>query len=172
MRSRFNGSICPDTRNVARRPKPELVIWFSVWLAALSAVAPLQAEPAAGSQSAKGSAVTGEVTPTDRMLLTGRVRLMVQNSPLAGFRHAEAAEVWAEMRAGDPLSLVREAENAFDVNAVRVEWRGRKLGYVPRRENAALAWAMDRGERLHARISRAEWHPNPARRIAFEIFVE
>ena len=101
-----------------------------------------------------------------------RVRLLVQSSPLAGFRHGEATAVWPDLRAGDSLKLVRESDNAFDPNAVRVEWRGRMLGYVPRRDNAALAWALDRGETLHARINRAEWHPNPARRIAFEVFVE
>jgi hypothetical protein len=103
---------------------------------------------------------------------TGQVRMLVQSSPLAGFRHGEGAEVWQDLRSGDSLSLVREPGNAFDPYAVRVEWRGRKLGYVPRRDNAALAWAIDRGETLHARISRAEWHPNPARRIAFEVFIE
>ncbi len=103
---------------------------------------------------------------------TPHVRMLVQSSPLAGFRHGAAAEVWEDLRTGDTLLLVREAGNAFDANAVRVEWRGHKLGYVPRRDNAALAWAMDRGETLHARVSRAEWHPNPARRIAFEVFVE
>ena len=102
----------------------------------------------------------------------GRVQMLVQNSPLAGFRHGEAADAWPDLRNGDELTLVREPDNAFDPNAVRVEWHGRKLGYVPRRDNAALAWAMDRGETLRARVSRAEWHPNPARRIAFQVFVE
>ncbi len=101
-----------------------------------------------------------------------RVRMLVQSSPLAGFRHAEAAEAWPDLRTGDELTLVREPDNAFDANAVRVDWHGRKLGYVPRRDNAALAWALDRGETLRARISKAEWHPNPARRIAFQVFVE
>lgn len=103
---------------------------------------------------------------------TARVRILVQDSPLAGWRHGAAAEVWAALGLGDELSLVREPWNAFDANAVRVDWRGRKLGYVPRRENAALAWALDRGENLRARISRLEWHPNPARRIAVEVFAE
>ncbi len=103
---------------------------------------------------------------------TGQVRMLVQSSPLAGFRHGEAAEVWQDLRSGERLTLVREPVNTFDQNAVRVEWRGRKLGYVPRRDNAALAWAIDSGETLHARISKVEWHPNPARRIAFEVFVE
>jgi hypothetical protein len=102
----------------------------------------------------------------------GRVQMLVQNSPLAGFRHGQAADAWPDLRNGDELTLVREPDNAFDPNAVRVEWHGRKLGYVPRRDNAALAWAMDRGEALRARVSKAEWHPNPARRIAFQVFVE
>jgi hypothetical protein len=90
------------------------------------------------------------------------VRLLVQSSPLAGFRYHDAAA----------LDLVREPANPYDANAVRVEWRGRKLGYVPRAENAALAWAMDRGERVAARISVLREHRNPRMRIEFEVFVE
>jgi HIRAN domain-containing protein len=101
-----------------------------------------------------------------------RVRLVVQSSPLAGFRYHAAAEVWEEMRIGDRLELAREPDNAYDANAVSVSWRGRKLGYVPRRENATLAWALDRGDRLAARISRLSRHPNPARRLEFEVLAE
>jgi HIRAN domain-containing protein len=101
-----------------------------------------------------------------------RVRLVVQSSPLAGFRYHAAAEVWDEMRIGDRLELAREPDNAYDANAVSVAWRGRKLGYVPRRENATLAWALDRGDRLAARVSRLSRHPNPARRLEFEVLAE
>jgi hypothetical protein len=100
------------------------------------------------------------------------VRLLVQSSPLAGFRYAEAAALWPQLRVGDELTLVREAGNPHDANAVRVEWRGRKLGYVPRRENAAVAGGLDRGAPLRARLSRLEEHPNPARRVEFEVYIE
>jgi hypothetical protein len=100
------------------------------------------------------------------------VRMLVQSSPLAGFRYHDAKAVWPELVVGDRLDLVREPANAYDANAVRVEWRGRKLGYVPRAENAALAWAMDRGEQVTARISALREHRNPRRRIEFEVFVE
>jgi len=100
------------------------------------------------------------------------VRLLVQSSPLAGFRYHAAAEVWDELRIGDALELAREADNPHDANAVSVSWRGRKLGYVPRRENAAIAWALDRGQRLRARVSRLASHPNPARRVEFEVYAE
>jgi len=100
------------------------------------------------------------------------VRLLVQSSPLAGFRYGEAARVWPLLKVGDALALVREPDNAHDANAVRIEWQGRKLGYVPRSENRALAWAMDRGDDLRAHVSRLAEHPNPRRRIEFEVFVE
>jgi HIRAN domain len=100
------------------------------------------------------------------------VQLLVQSSPLAGFRYGDAAAVLPELRQGDALHLVREQDNPHDANAVRVEWRGRKLGYVPRRQNAALAWGLDRGTPLRARVSRIAEHPNPAKRIEFEVYIE
>ena len=100
------------------------------------------------------------------------VRLVVQSSALAGFRYHAAAEVWDELRVGDPLSMAREPDNPHDANAVSVSWRGRKLGYVPRAQNAALAWAMDRGDTLSARITRLRPHPNPRLRIEFDVYIE
>ena len=100
------------------------------------------------------------------------VRLVVQSSALAGFRYHAATDVWGELRVGDALIMQRERDNPHDANAVSLSWHERKLGYVPRRENAALAWGLDRGEPLRARISRLSPHPNPARRIEFEVYAE
>jgi hypothetical protein len=102
----------------------------------------------------------------------GEVRLLVQSSPLAGLRHHAAGALWPQLRVGDELVLAREPANPHDASAVRVEWRGHMLGYVPRRDNDALAWGMDRGERLRARISRLQMHRNSAKRIEFEVFIE
>ena len=100
------------------------------------------------------------------------VRILIQSSPLAGFRYHAAAELWDQLHVGDVLELWREPDNPHDAQAIGVSWHGHKLGYVPRRENGALAWALDRGEQLHARISRLAHHPNPARRLEFEVFIE
>jgi hypothetical protein len=99
-------------------------------------------------------------------------RVLVQSSALAGFRYHAAAELWTDLAVGDALELAREPANAHDPDAVSLSWRGRKLGYVPRRDNAALAWALDRGQPLRARISRLTQHPNPARRIEFEVYAD
>jgi len=100
------------------------------------------------------------------------VRILVQSSPLAGFRYHAAAELWPQLRVGDRLELRREPDNPHDPNAVSVSWHGRMLGYLPRRENAAPSWSLDRGQPLSARISRLAEHPNPARRIEIEVYAE
>ena len=100
------------------------------------------------------------------------MRLVVQSSPLAGFRYYAAHDAWRDMHVGDALELAREPDNAFDRNAVSVSWRGRKLGYVPRRENSALAWGLDRGARLRARISRLAPQASPSRRLEFEVYAD
>jgi hypothetical protein len=75
------------------------------------------------------------------------------------------------LRVGDPLQLVREADNPHDGKAVRVEWRGHFLGYVPRADNEAVARLLDRGTRLEARIARLRASRNPWQRVLFEVYV-
>lgn len=99
------------------------------------------------------------------------VKILVQSSPLAGAQYYEADALWDGMRVGDALALVREPDNPHDARAVRVEWRGRKLGYLPRAENRAVADEMDRGGLVSARIARLLPHRNPWRRVLIEVFV-
>lgn len=73
------------------------------------------------------------------------------------------------MKVGDRLDLIREPENRHDARAVRVEWRGQKLGYVPRRENSDIARLMDNGARLEARVTRLTESRDPWQRVRFEI---
>jgi len=101
----------------------------------------------------------------------GEVRVLVQSSPLAGFRYYAGEDLWHDMREGDRLTLVREADNPHDANAVRIEWRGRKLGYLPRAENRSVAAAMDNGEAVDARIAKLRQHRNPWQRMLIEVFV-
>ncbi|MBI2294411.1 MAG: HIRAN domain-containing protein [Betaproteobacteria bacterium] len=102
---------------------------------------------------------------------SGEVRMLVQSSLLAGFQYYQGGRLWDEIKVGDPLTLAREPDNPHDSNAVRVEWQGHKLGYVPRRENQAVARHMDSGGKVEARVSKLTQHRNPRQRIEFEVFV-
>jgi hypothetical protein len=100
------------------------------------------------------------------------VKILLQSSPLAGFRYYEGKRLWSEMKVGDPLQLIREPLNSHDLNAVRVEWQGHKLGYVPRADNEALARFMDRGSKAEARITRLKKSRNPWQRMEFEVYLD
>src|SRR5262245_41404792 len=95
--------------------------------------------------------------------------IVVQRSPLAGFRHYEAPAVWRDIRAGDRLELVRETDNPHDPNAVRIEWHGRKLGYLPRTDNSAVARQLDRGAALRSSVARLVENRNRSVRLEVEV---
>jgi hypothetical protein len=99
-------------------------------------------------------------------------KILVQRSPLAGFQYHEGERLWPRLRPGQPVTLVREPGNRFDPNAVRVDWQGEKLGYLPRRENAAVSQMMDRGERLTGRIAHLGEGPWPWERVSLDVHLE
>jgi hypothetical protein len=99
------------------------------------------------------------------------LKILVQSSPLAGSQFYAVSSVWQEIQLGSQLTLIREPQNRHDRNAVRVEWQGRQLGYVPRAENRAVARAMDSGEQLEGRVSRLREDSDPWKRVEFEVYL-
>jgi hypothetical protein len=97
--------------------------------------------------------------------------ILLQDSPLAGFQYHAGKALWPQMQVGDALTLIREPDNPHDARAVRVEWQGHKIGYVPRRENADVARFMDGGQALVARIARLAEVRDPWSRVRFEILL-
>ncbi|WP_242596967.1 HIRAN domain-containing protein [Rhodocyclus gracilis] len=99
------------------------------------------------------------------------VKILVQDSPLAGSQYYYANALWSQLTLGASLTLVREPDNRYDRRAVRVEWNGHPLGYLPRAENRSVAAALDRGERLEARITALRETTDPWQRIAFAVYL-
>lgn len=78
------------------------------------------------------------------------------DSYIAGTTHLEDKSVLEALAVGDMLSLQRE-DNKFDTNAILVlNGDGKKLGYVPEKDNIIFARLMDAGKLLKAKISRIE----------------
>ena len=102
---------------------------------------------------------------------TPSARIVVQHAPLAGFVYYDGKAVWDQMKKGDRLALVREPANPHDTNAIRLEWQGHMLGYVPRRDNVDLARQIDLGARPEARITALDKASNGRHRISYEIYV-
>jgi hypothetical protein len=101
----------------------------------------------------------------------GTAEILVQVSLTAGLRYHDAKAVWDQMKEGDSLTLAREPENPYDLSAVRVDWNGHKLGYIPRTQNEAVARQLDRGNKLEARITKLTRYRNHRRKLEFEVFL-
>ena len=77
------------------------------------------------------------------------------DSYVAGTTHLDDKSVLDEIKVGDMLTLQRE-ENKFDSNAVLILYEGRKLGYVPEKDNIIFARLMDAGKLLKAKITKIQ----------------
>jgi hypothetical protein len=97
--------------------------------------------------------------------------ILLQQSPLAGFQYHQGPQLWAQLQPGQTLTLTREPANPYDPRAVRIDWNGEKLGYLPRLDNAAASQLLDRGERLTARIAALAEDRDPWRRVAIAIYL-
>lgn len=98
-------------------------------------------------------------------------RRLIQQCQLAGFQHHDGEALWPYLTIGDNLQLRREPGNPHDPSAIRIDWNGRELGYLPRTQNQSTARLMDQGKWLEARIGRLEKHGNPWRRVTVEVWM-
>ena len=82
--------------------------------------------------------------------LTTEIHLF--DSFVAGTTHLKDRSVLREISVGSKLSLRRE-ENKFDDNAIMLlAENGKKVGYVPEKDNIIFARLMDAGKLLSATI--------------------
>jgi hypothetical protein len=98
-------------------------------------------------------------------------KVELQRSPVAGFQYHQGEDLWQTLTVGAVLNLVREPDNAYDQRAVRVDWLGQKLGYVPRMDNAAVSHLLDTGHVLDAEIVMLRDSENPWKRVEFAVFL-
>lgn len=78
------------------------------------------------------------------------------DSYIAGTIHLKEPEVLEGIKVGNKLNLQRE-DNKFDDKAILVlNDEGRKLGYVPEKDNVVFARLMDAGKLLKAKVTDIE----------------
>lgn len=120
-----------------------------------------------------GSALVGLSVPAVAHSLDGAIKTtqgkLLQTSPIAGFQYHQGEALWAKLSQGASLQLTREPENKYDARAVRIDFNGQKLGYLPRLDNAAVSQLLDRGEPLQAFISGLKVSDDPWQRVEVEV---
>jgi hypothetical protein len=98
--------------------------------------------------------------------------ILIQESPVAGFQYYEGKRLWKKLSMKDTLKLIREPDNRFDEKAVEIYWKDRKLGYLPRVENTAVAQMMNQGQEITARIINKQKSWNPWECLTIEVRIQ
>ncbi len=96
---------------------------------ALSGVPTISARSAAGTEKQLGSTVPSdaytaalpEPIPVSNQTEIATRAVLLQTSPVAGFQYHQGELLWALMRRGDRLALVREPDNEYDDKAVQID---------------------------------------------------
>ena len=93
------------------------------------------------------------------------------DSYIAGTSHLKDSSVLDEIKVGDKLTLRRE-ENKFDSNAILLLTAdGKKLGYVPEKDNVIFSRLMDAGKMLSATITEIRERGGNFKQISIGIFL-
>lgn len=78
------------------------------------------------------------------------------DSYVAGTTHLDDRSVLDEIKVDDRLNLMRE-DNKYDEHAILIITdSGKKLGYVPEKDNIIFSRLMDAGKKLIAKIKKIE----------------
>jgi len=91
---------------------------------------------------------------------------------IAGFQHYSGPRLLNRLNKGTLLRLIAETNNRYDCYAVRIEWRGHKLGYVPRSDNRHISRLLLQGAKLQARVIERKTNADPWQALRVEVDVE
>lgn len=84
--------------------------------------------------------------------------IYLQSITVAGTSHIPNIEDLADhIKEGTELSLVRNAGNKHDKNAVALYLNGQRVGYVSKEKNEIIAHMMDAGKTFVCRVTDADW---------------
>ena len=101
------------------------------------------------------------ITGLDQTELDSLLKPLIQeihlfDSFVAGTTHLADPSVLDDLKEGSGLILKRE-DNKFDDNAIKItDEQGRKIGYVPEKDNIVFARLMDAGKVLGAKVNNIE----------------
>lgn len=80
---------------------------------------------------------------------------------VAGFRYHDGPQVIERIRPHDVLALEPEPTNAHDAYAIRVFWRDRSVGYLPRVENRVINRILESGTPVRAEVAAVDRGAEP-----------
>ncbi|MFT7590239.1 MAG: hypothetical protein ACI9UJ_000148 [bacterium] len=118
-----------------------------------------------------GLGAAGVVLPTGLARVKNEP-VRVYNGFLQSIMHYGFVDLKERFKTGDALSMERDFDNAYDVYAVGVYWKGVKIGYLASTENIVIANLLDSGISMQVYIGKVDLQANPQHALSVVIFTD
>jgi hypothetical protein len=110
--------------------------------------------------------------PAPTALAAAQRPCLLNRFAVAGLQYHEAPALLHHLAPGQPLTLTAEPDNPFDHFAVRIDYQGRKLGYVPRGDNRHLSRLLRQDVRIWCRVREVNEDQWPWRAVRVEVGIK
>jgi hypothetical protein len=91
---------------------------------------------------------------------------------VAGYAYYDGEKVEDLLIEGKPVRFKREPECTHDSRAVEIYAGGKKLGYIPRRDNAVISFLLDQGIDIKGKIRKRNFDDQPKKKVKICVFKE
>ncbi|UCH96187.1 MAG: HIRAN domain-containing protein [Candidatus Aminicenantes bacterium] len=91
---------------------------------------------------------------------------------IAGYRYYDGDKIEDSLLEGKPVTFKRKPNCNYDPKAVEIYAGRKKLGYIPRKDNAIISSLMDQGVIIKGKIQKRNFDDQTRKRIKISAFKE
>ncbi|NOX37314.1 MAG: HIRAN protein [Calditrichaeota bacterium] len=97
--------------------------------------------------------------------------VLMNQFSIAGFQYYRGPALLPLMKVGERISLEVEPTNPHDEFAVKILYRGRQIGYVPRSDNRHISRLLQNGVPLVGRIAGIQPEAPPWQQVQIRVWL-
>ncbi|MHB2149850.1 HIRAN domain-containing protein [Calditrichota bacterium LG25] len=97
--------------------------------------------------------------------------IFINQFSVAGFRFYEGEALLPQMKTGQVLQLQLDPENEYDKYAVKIFYKGRHIGFVPRSDNKHICRLLRQKVKLICRIAEIRLDEVPWQQLAVKVWI-
>ena len=102
----------------------------------------------------------------------GKESIFLKSFYVAGFSYYQGALVFSDMKIGSRIDLIGDEDNKHDDYAVELQFKGKKIGYIPKSDNQEISKIIKSGyDIFEAVIQQLSPEEHPEHQVRVAVFV-
>lgn len=98
-------------------------------------------------------------------------RYLLHECFVAGFRFHQGPALLSRMGVGTALEITAEPDNSYDPFAVRLDYNGAQIGYLPKSQNQVISRLLQQGAPIECHIARIDKDAPPWQAVTVQVSI-